>query len=67
MYPLEDGQAFFARPKSCSIILLKKYDAMRLLKPMADHVAKIVQFSHCFFEGRPFEMKIVSPTDWKES
>ena len=65
MYPLEDGQAFFARPKSCSIILLKKYDAMSLLRAMAEHVAEIVQFSHCFFEGRPFEMEVVPPADWE--
>ena len=63
MYPMEDGQAFFARPKSgSSIILLEKYDAMRMLKAMAEHVAKIVQLSHCFFEGRPFEMKVVQST-----
>ena len=65
MYPMEGGQAFFAKPKSCSIILLKKYDTMRLLKAMAEHVAKIVQLSHCFFEGRQFEIEIVSPADWK--
>ena len=62
MYPMEEGQAFFARPKSCSIILLEKYDAMRILKLMAEHVAKIVQLSHCFFEGCPFEMKVVLST-----
>ena len=41
MYPMEEGQAFFARPKSCSIILLEKYDVMRILRFMAEHVAKI--------------------------
>ena len=65
MYPMEEGQAFFARPKSWSIILLKKYDAFGLLKAMAEHVATIVQFSHCFFEGRPFEMEVVPPADWE--
>ena len=39
--------------------LLEKYDAMRLLKTMAEHVGDIVRLSHCFFEGRPFKMNIV--------
>ena len=55
MYPMEKGHAFFARPKSWTIILLEKYDAMGILKMMAEHVADIVRSSHCFFEGRPFE------------
>ena len=62
MYPMEKGRAIFARPKSCRIILLDKYDAMSLLKSMAEHVGDIVRFSHCFFEGRPFKMTIVAPT-----
>ena len=45
--------------------MLKKYDAFRLLKAMAEHVATIVQFSHCFFEERPFEMEVVPPADWE--
>ena len=60
MYPMEKGQAIFAKPKSCSIILLEKYDAMKTLKAMAEHVGDIVQLSHCFFEGRPFEVSIVT-------
>ena len=62
MYPMEKGRAIFARPKSYSIILLEKYDAMILLKMMAVHVGDIVRLSHCFFEGRPFKMTIVPPT-----
>ena len=59
MYPMEKGRAFFARPKSYSVILLEKYDAMGLLKAMAEHVGDVVRLSHCFFEGRPFKMNIV--------
>ena len=59
MYPMEKGCAFFARPKSYSVILLEKYDAMGLLKAMAEHVGDVVRLSHCFFEGRPFKMNIV--------
>ena len=62
MYPMEKGHAIFARPKSSSIILLDKYDAMKLLKVMAEHVGDIVRLSHCFFEGRPFKITIVVPT-----
>ena len=59
MYPMEKEQAFFARPKECRIILLDKYDALGILKAMAEHVGDIVRASHCFFEGRPFKIKIV--------
>ena len=62
MYPMEKGQAIFARPKSYSIILLEKYDAMGILKAMAEHVGGIVRLSHCFFEGRPFKITFVPPT-----
>ena len=59
MYPMEKGQAIFARPKTFSIILLEKYDAMGTLKAMAEHVGDIVRLSHCFFEGRPFKLSII--------
>ena len=63
MYPMEKGRAIFARPKKFSIILSEKYDAMGILKAMAEHVGDVVQLSHCFFEGRPFKMNIVRSTD----
>ena len=63
MYPMEKGQAIFARPKTSGILLLEKYDAMRMLKGMAEHVGEIVRVSHCFFEGRPFEMNIIPAAD----
>ena len=66
MYPMEKGRAFFARPKSCSIILLEKYDAMGILKAIAEHVGDIVLLSRCFFEGRPFKMSIVPSTASEE-
>ena len=59
MYPMEKGSAIFARPKTCKIILLEKYDAMKVLKTMAEHVGDIVRLSHCFFEGRPFKIEII--------
>ena len=59
MYPMEKGHAMFARPKTVSIILLEKYDAMGILKAMAEHVGDIVRLSHCFFEGRPFKLSII--------
>ena len=49
MYPMEEGQAVFARPKSRSINLLDKYDAMGILKMMAGHAGDVVRSSHCFF------------------
>ena len=66
MYPMEKGHAIFARPKTCCVILLEKYDAMAILKSMAEQVGNIVQLSHCFFEGRPFKMNIVRPPDSHE-
>ena len=59
IYPMEKGQAIFAKPKTFGIILLEKYDAMKILKELAEHTGQIVQLSHCFFEGRPFEMRII--------
>ena len=56
VYPMEKGQAVFAKPKTYSIILLEKYDALKLLKAMDEHVGDIVRASHCFFERRPFKM-----------
>ena len=66
MYPMDKGQAFFARPKSFSIILLEKYDAMKTMKVMAEHVGDVVRRSHCFFEDRPFKINILPPESWKE-
>lgn len=66
MYPMDKGNAIFARPKSFSFILLEKYDAMKILKVMAEHVGDVVRRSHCFFEGRPFKIKILPPESWKE-
>ena len=66
MYPMEKGLAFFAKPKTFSIILLEKYDAMGILKAMAEHVGDIVRLSHCFFEGRPFKMNIIGSADSHE-
>ena len=66
MYQMEKGSAFFARPSSFSITLLEKYDAMKTLKAMAEHVGDIVRLSHCFFDGRPFKIEIVPPEGWKE-
>ena len=66
MFPMEKDRAIFARPQSCSISLLDKYDALGILKTMAEHVGDIVRSSHCFFEGRPFTIKIVPAEGWKE-
>ena len=63
VYPMEKGQAIFARPKTNSIVLLEKYDALEILKAMAEHVGDVVRFSHCFFEGRPFKMTIKPAAD----
>ena len=63
VYPMEKGQAFFAIPKTYNIILLEKYDALKMLKAMAEHVGNIVQLSHCFFERRPFKMTIIPSAD----
>ena len=60
MYPMDKGNAIFARPKSCRISMLEKYDALETLKAMAEHVGEIIWLSHCFFEGRPFKIKIVA-------
>ena len=59
IYPMEEGQAVFARPKDNALVLLEKYDAMRILKAMIEQVGDIVQISYCFFEGRPLKLSIV--------
>ena len=66
MYPMEKGHAVFARPKAWCIVLLDKYDAMKLLKNLAEHVGDIVHLSHCFFEGRPFKMNILRHEDLQD-
>ena len=65
-YPLEKGAAVFANPKGLKILLLDKYDAIKTLKAVTEHVGGIVRFSHCFFEGRPFKMEIVQSQGWNE-
>lgn len=60
VYPFEDGQAIFARPKSKPVFLLiEKYDAMLFLKAMIEHVEDILQVSYCFFQGRPLEFTVL--------
>ena len=56
VYPMEKVHAVFANPKSISIILLEKYDALKLLKALIEHVGDVVRASHCFFEGRPLKV-----------
>ena len=60
VYPVEKGQAVFARPKGEQIIvLLERFDAMPTLKSMIEHTADIVRVSFCFFQGRPLELRIL--------
>ncbi len=59
VYPMEKGQVIFTAPKNYTILLLEKYDALGILKEMAEHVGDVVRLSHCFFEGRPFKMTII--------
>ena len=60
MYPVEEGQAFFARPKDKqAILLMEKYDALPTLKAMIKHTADIIRISYCFFQGRPLSLTIV--------
>ena len=66
MYPMERGHAIFANPKSITVMLLEKYHALKLLKALAEHVGNVVRASHCFFEGRPFEVRFVPPEGRKE-
>lgn len=66
MYRMEKNQALFANPKSISIILLEKYDALKLLKALTEHVGDVVRASHCFFEGHPLRVKFMPPEGWKE-
>ena len=62
VYPMEEGQAIFARPKESGVVvLMEEYDAMSLLKAMIEHVADIVRVSYCFFEGRPLKLTILQP------
>ena len=57
------GYIFLRRDtRTNCIILLEKYDALKTLKWMAEHVGEIVQLSHCFFQGRPFKMTVI-PSD----
>ena len=58
VYPLVNGKVILAKPKKVEIILINKYLAFELLVALIEHVAEIVKASHCFFENRPFRMKI---------
>ena len=60
VYPVEEGQAFFARPKGEPVfLLLDKYDAIGMLGGMIQLVSDIVQVSYCFFQGTPFKVNII--------
>ena len=60
VYPMEEGQAMFAKPKGRGVlVLIDKYDAMPTLKTMIEHAADIVRVSFCFFEGRPLKLSIL--------
>lgn len=60
VYPMEKGQAIFARPKGQPIaVLMEKYDAMGTLKYMIEHTAGVLRVSYCFFDGRPFKLSII--------
>ena len=62
MYLVENDHAVFAKPKPCEVVLLDKYDTMKTLKIMTEHVGDIVQLSHCFSEGCPFRVEIMPPS-----
>ena len=50
----------FVRPKGrLQVVLMEEYDGTELLKSMIEHVAKIVEISSCFFEGRPLKLTII--------
>ena len=50
VYPLEEGQAVFARPKGRPVfLLLDKYDAVAILGVMIQLVRGILRASYCFF------------------
>ena len=60
VYPMEEGNAVFAKPKGNPVFLLtEEYDAMPTLKTMIEHTADIVRVSYCFFQGRPLELTII--------
>ena len=60
VYPVEEGQAFFARPKGKPVfLLLDKYDAVGILGVMIQLVWDILRASYCFFQGLPFKLNII--------
>ena len=60
LYPLEEGNAVFAKPKGDGVVvLMEKYNAMTLLREMIGHAEDILRASYCFFQGRPFNLTIV--------
>ena len=60
VYQVEEGQAFFARPKGKPVfLLLDKYDAVGILGVMIQLVWDILRASYCFFQGLPFKMNII--------
>ena len=47
VYPVEEGQAFFAKPKDKqAVLLMEKYDALPTLKTMIEHTAEVVRISY---------------------
>lgn len=59
-YPVEDGQAFFAKPKGKPLfLLLNKYDAIKTLGAMIQMVGDVLLASACFFYGLPFRGEII--------
>ena len=60
VYPMEKGQAVFARPKGPgTVLLMEKYDAMPTLKNMIGHAEDLLRLSYCFFQERPFKLSII--------
>ena len=60
MYPLEEGNVLFAKPKNkVTFLLMEKYDTENILKAMIDHTAEVVQASYCFFGERPLNLTII--------
>ena len=51
-YPMEEGMAIFARPSErLTVILLGRYDALRTLEHMIEHVESVLRTSFCFFRS----------------
>ena len=60
VYPVQEGQAIFARPKGKPVfLLLDKYDAIKVLGVMIQLVWDILRASYCFFQGLPFKLNVI--------